>query len=233
MNYIDVQKMRKQAFWGELGEGISNAFNYGANNAGKAVKAVGSSITNTSNTKPADAFDAAVEQQRRNRSALTGGDPRFEAAFDNAARQRAITAQANRKEDAARYDAFAAEQRAQAQSRAARVNATIARQQRADSINRANAAGAAPKAEPNAAAAARQARINAANQRNALNTGKPTTGSGYMKLPDGRYASISNGNIKPIKNKTAPAANTRQPKPASPMRAAPAAIPQQNQRRTV
>ena len=130
MNYIDVQKMRKQAFWGELGEGISNAFNYGANNAGKAVKAVGSSITNTSNTKPANAFDAAVEQQRRNRSALTGGDPRFEAAFDNAARQRAITAQANRKEDAARYDAFAAEQRAQAQSRAARVNATIARQQR-------------------------------------------------------------------------------------------------------
>jgi hypothetical protein len=130
-------------------------------------------------------------------------------------------------------DQFNAEQKARTQARVNRVNAEIARQQKADAVNSARATGAAtaPKPEPNAAAAARQARINAANQRNALSTGKPTTGSGYMKLPDGTYASISNGNIKPIKNKTAPAFNTRQPKPASSMRPNPSAIPQQNQRR--
>ena len=179
----------------------------------------------------ADTFNTAVEKERQRRLAISKGDPRIEAAFDNATRRAAANAQAKRIADNKRYEDFRAEQRAQAQARANRVNATIAGQRQADAANKAKAMGVAPQPEPAAnAATARKARINAANQRTALNTGKPTTGSGYMKLPNGQYASISNGRIMPIKNKQVPAFNTPQPNKPSAMRPNPAAIPQQKQR---
>ena len=146
MNYIEVQKMRKQA---------------------------------------ADAFNTAVEKERQRRLAISKGDPRVEAAFDNAARQRAVTAQANRLADKQMRDQFNAEQKARTKARVNRVNAEIARQQKADAVNRAKAMGVAPapKAEPQPTTVGTQP----------AHMGRPTTGTGTMKDAQGNVWSIQNG----------------------------------------
>jgi len=133
----------------------------------------------------ADAFNTAVEKERQRRLAISKGDPRVEAAFDNAARQRAATAQANRLADKQMRDQFSAEQKARTQARVNRVNAEIARQQKADAVNRARAMGVAPapKAEPQPITVRTQP----------AHMGRPTTGTGTMKDAQGNVWSIQNG----------------------------------------
>jgi hypothetical protein len=130
----------------------------------------------------ADEFTRGVEAEAARRARISGGDPRIEKIMDEGVLKRQQERQAKAQAEKVRQDKFRAEQKAQAQARAGRVNGEIARQQRAEKLQRDKELGLTPaKTAP-------------------MHTGAPTTGTGYMKLPDGTYATITNGKITPLQS---------------------------------
>lgn len=202
MKYIDVVQLMKQA-----------AVPIGAVNPA-AVQARAGTVkprTQLSSPKaPDNTFSsgiAAAQKQRQQQIAnankqytqTTGKNPTLSSAqasqiLDDYARQNVAIASQKRQEADARRAAFIAEQRAQANARAQRVNRTISAQRARDAAYRQQLAGTQPAAQPAAQPAtqprrstAQQSRINEAMARAnredaAIRNGTYKPRSGYMQM---------------------------------------------------